>query len=430
MLRDAFTVIRSEGPKSPAAHRSKYISFHHPGYGDFGDNVLVKLLAPDGERGGITQQFALDACAVLACNRFDGYFTEHGSTQRVIPSDGIIPPGDYDFHVPGEKDDEPYPIGASFFDWQFPHDAIPDRWQEVPSPESLSTSNIPDTTATLAQRDRSCRISAHQELPQKAYVIPKEEQTWFTNNGMRRYTVEEQRHGPELLDNVENMLLLRRDLQMLWDLQSFVFVPKGPQHEMVVHVIRKSEELLELYHNRKTQPLFARHEFLFARFAWTVFPFIRGFLYAGRSRTLSVRGKEGYIVQKFSAAQCAVLADKRSGRDSLERRDSFESDSNTAELPEDLTRSAAKGRPEGSSLLLENWLANLDHPANTRLDNVRPQMSDPAVDRPERCAKRRRGRSDSSFDPAQCGHGLETLERDMDRLERPRGRLRLPPSPK
>ncbi|KAI7288375.1 hypothetical protein KC343_g571 [Hortaea werneckii] len=307
MLRNAFTEIRSEGPESPAAHRSKYISFHHPGYGDFGDNVLIKLLAPDGKRGGITQEFALDACAVLACNRFDGYFTEHGSTQRVVPSDGIIPPGDYDFHVPGEIEGEPYPVGASFFDWQFPHDAIPDRWQYLPSPGFLSTSNIRNITATLAQRDRICRVSAHQEMLQEAHVVPEQEEIWFTSNGMRRYTVEGPRHGPELLNNVENRLLLRSDLHMLWGLRSFVFFPKGPQHEMVVHVTQSSEELLELYHNRKTQPLFARHEFLFARFAWALFPFIRSFLYAGQSRTVSVRGEEGHMVRKYSAAHARCL---------------------------------------------------------------------------------------------------------------------------
>ncbi|KAI7590140.1 hypothetical protein KC316_g3535 [Hortaea werneckii] len=435
------------------------------------------LPAPDGRQGGITYDFALDACAILACNRFDGYFTKHGSTQRVDPSDGIIPPGDYDFHVPGEKDGEQYPVAASFFDWRFPHNAIPDRWQASPSPESLSISNIRNTTATLAQRDPVCRISAHQEMPQQAHVVPQREETWFTNNGMRRYAEEGQRHGPELLNNIENMLILRGDLHMLWDANSFVFVPKGPQGEMVVHVMRDSEELLELYHNRKTQPLFARYEFLFARFAWALFPFILSFLHAGQRRSVSVRTDEGYVEKTYSPAQCALLASQRKRSVSPKRRKTFDGNSFTAEEPSgNATRFVGEGSLKDSPVLMEEELNDVDHladewpdnvliddldaagnglekrvkrrrtssnnsqvsrgeefinhdySASARSDNVPIDESGSAGDGPERRVKRRRTSSNESLDSAWSTHGLENAKYNMyRRLEPPRGRPRFRP---
>ncbi|KAI6789081.1 hypothetical protein KC361_g8703 [Hortaea werneckii] len=435
------------------------------------------LPAPDGRQGGITYDFALDACAILACNRFDGYFTKHGSTQRVDPSDGIIPPGDYDFHVPGEKDGEQYPVAASFFDWRFPHNAIPDRWQASPSPESLSISNIRNTTATLAQRDPVCRISAHQEMPQQAHVVPQREETWFTNNGMRRYAEEGQRHGPELLNNIENMLILRGDLHMLWDANSFVFVPKGPHREMVVHVMRDSEELLELYHNRKTQPLFARYEFLFARFAWALFPFILSFLHAGQSRSVSVRTDEGYVEKTYSPAQCALLASQRKRSVSPKKRKTFEGNSFTAEEPSgNATRFAGEGSLKDSPVLMEEELNDVDHladewpdnvliddldaagnglekrvkrrrtssnnsqdsrgeefinhdySASARSDNVPIDESGSAGGGPERRVKRRRTSSNESLDSAWSTHGLENANYNMyRRLEPPRGRPRFRP---
>ncbi|KAI7082863.1 hypothetical protein KC356_g8023 [Hortaea werneckii] len=416
MLRDACSQVRT-GQNSPAVHRSKRVAFHHPGYGDSGDNVLIRLPAPDGQQGGITYDFALEACAILACNRFDGYFTEHGNAQRVDPSDGIIPPGDYDFHVPGEEDGERYPVAASFFDWRFPHNAIPNRWQASRSPDSLSSiSNIRSTTAILAQRDPVCRISACQEMPQQAHVVPQREQTWFVQNNMRQYTEEVQRHGPELLDNVENMLILRADLHMLWDANSFVLVPKGPQHETAVHVMRDSEELLELYHNRKTQPLFARYEFLFARFAWSLFPFILSFLQAGQPRSVSVRTDGGYVERSYSPAQCAQLASQRKRSVSPKKRKIFDGNSSTAEEPSgNSTHFVGEGCLEDSPVLRGEKLSDVVDPADEWPDNFSIDGLDAAWDGSEKHIKRRRTRSNNS----QVSWGEESINHDYSASARP-----------
>src|SRR5436305_14704871 len=79
------------------------VQFRHPGYPD-GKNVLLVLLAPDHPLGGIHHETARIACAVIAGNRWDGYFTESVNGQRVVEgSDAILRKSDYFFHVPNQS---------------------------------------------------------------------------------------------------------------------------------------------------------------------------------------------------------------------------------------------------------------------------------------------------------------------------------------
>jgi hypothetical protein len=261
------------------------------------------------------QDLALHACAILANNRFDGYFTDTNvacdENHLRLPADQLIPPGEYFFNVPpAAGDEEPYAVPASFHDWEFPHASLPAKWRSQRSDSMTTTvSNLRAPVAGLAERDRICRLSGCQEQVQQAHVVPESEWAWFASNGMRRYTVEGLRHGKELLSNIENKLLLRSDLHALWDNRAFVFVTKGPETaHTVAHALQESTELLALYHNRYTQPLYARRELLFARLAWAIFPFMRSFLNARQSRRVVLRKETGETIVKQCLQTSAALS--------------------------------------------------------------------------------------------------------------------------
>lgn len=77
------------------------IKFLHPGYED-ATNILLHLDAYDAN--GVHYHTAHTACAIIADNRWDGYFsTDIEGTQRVEPSspDQSLNNDAYYFQVPG-----------------------------------------------------------------------------------------------------------------------------------------------------------------------------------------------------------------------------------------------------------------------------------------------------------------------------------------
>ncbi|KAL9036810.1 MAG: hypothetical protein Q9214_005974 [Letrouitia sp. 1 TL-2023] len=90
-------------------------------------------------------------------------------------------------------------------------------------------------------------------------------------------------------------MLLRADLHRAWDKMRFVHVPKrgiAGKMELVTHLLVYSRELGELYHNTRLHQLGVARESLLARFAWTIFPQLSGFLQQGHDRYLLRVGSE------------------------------------------------------------------------------------------------------------------------------------------
>lgn len=98
-----------------------------------------------------------------------------------------------------------------------------------------------------------------------------------------------------LTNDVRNGFALRGDLNgPAFDAAKFVIVPKvcppfpryylartntRQEGKLALHFLHDSFELVPLYHNREAHPIPAvSREFLFARFAWALFPRITGFL--------------------------------------------------------------------------------------------------------------------------------------------------------
>jgi len=83
----------------------------------------------------------------------------------------------------------------------------------------------------------------------------------------------------KLLNDLSNAVLLRSDLHTAFDERKFVFFPKSEEGGFVVHMLEPTPELGQLFHNVHVQPLWqCNARFLYARFAWAIFPSLAGFL--------------------------------------------------------------------------------------------------------------------------------------------------------
>ncbi|KAK4978309.1 hypothetical protein LTR28_006308 [Elasticomyces elasticus] len=269
-------------------------------------------------RPGLYAQLALDACAVIAGNRTDGWLSplRDADAARNARVDAVstLRERDYYFHLdrePGSASgsDDPYAIVPTFREWRFPHDRIPAHWQQMaPNGASLDSIYSPSNlTAALQVRDGSCRMSGCREELQVAHVVPQAELDWWKGNDMSRYNL-----GPaDTLDDTANALLLRADLHIAFDKPRFTFVPKpacdGSGMRLVVHLLEPSAELEHLYHNRELHASAVGIEMLYARFAWSLFPLLGAFLSCRTNRRLAFRTPNGGLADSrgfVAAALC------------------------------------------------------------------------------------------------------------------------------
>ena len=303
-----------------------FIFFRHPGYDD-SNNVLFKLHASDtaptccrdGEpaqhRGpGLYAQFALDACAIVADNRTDGWLSSDRDPELArnnrVAAGSTLHARSYYFHLEdSEGSDLPYSIVPSFREWSFPHDRLPAHWAQLSSPSNTTsdaTFTPSNLTAALTVRDGCCRITGHKEELQVAHLVPQAELDWWHANDMARYN-----NGQGYsLDDTANVMLLRADLHIAFDKPRFVFVPKpsdGCGIRLVFHLLGSSDEYEHYHHNRELHESKVSADLLFARFAWTLFPLLGAFLSCKKDRRLALRiaGHNQMLSRGFfSAADC------------------------------------------------------------------------------------------------------------------------------
>jgi len=305
---------------------SPRVVVHHPGYTDDNTNELFALVATDGSPSapGVQHGVVHTACAIFACNRFDGWLsaTRDASKRHAIAPQGLLPVGNYYFHVPPQDSTvnefanatlSPYPIIPTFRFWPFPHSQTPAPWKDALIEERLAPE-------PAKQRDGTCRVTNHRESTESAHIIPASEKDWFGVNNMDKYSIWDSRRGQEVVNGDENVICLREDVHTLWDRMYFSFVPKltsDDTYAWVVHVHKPSQEMHSLYHNLQLQPLAGiRHEFLLARFAWDIYPSLQGFL----QRMVARRLKLPSGVEDVSGIDCKGLCEKQGyGRSSPTR---------------------------------------------------------------------------------------------------------------
>ncbi|KAI1201854.1 hypothetical protein F5X97DRAFT_267954 [Nemania serpens] len=205
------------------------------------------------------------------------------------------------------KDDEyyKYPIVPSFRDWQFPHDKLPDEWRRPHRPPPQ-----PALTKTREVAD-SCFLTNLRIGLEKCHIIPSAQQAWFNQNEMGRYC----RISTGITINDQaNMLSLMANIQVAFDNRLFVIIPKpsasslssdfpsspsiaepptllppkptaeSRPYAFAAHILSTTPEACDfanLYHNVSIHTKYINAvspEFLFTRFAWALFSYLRKFL--------------------------------------------------------------------------------------------------------------------------------------------------------
>ncbi|KAH6670145.1 hypothetical protein B0J14DRAFT_657233 [Halenospora varia] len=304
-------------PPSISVNPHHQIRFRHPHYPD-SSNVLLTLFAPDTPAGGIEYGVVHAACGVISGNRWNGWFTTKadGPASTLTYGD-ILCERDYYFHLPESSLEAPYAIVPTFKEWAFPHENLHPCWQANQDhiPFAQSRFATPSSlSAAVFSRDQSCRMSAFAEGTQAAHLCPRSEEAWFQRNEMSRYNLNPLLVATGPIDDTANALLLRQDLHTHFDTHKFVFVPKKRTGEegipFVTHLLIASRELGALHHNMRLKPIpDVDIAFLFARFAWTIFTLVAGFLKVGVERRLigTTISTQPRVPRTLSAADCRKL---------------------------------------------------------------------------------------------------------------------------
>jgi len=170
-----------------------------------------------------------------------------------------------------------YPVVLSFQDWKFPR-TIPDEWtRPYYDDPAVYTSQQSTITGAVRARDITCRMSEHFTSTQVAHLCPEHEKEWFLRNSMSVWNTDLTLDPDNLTNDLSNVVLLRSDLHTAFDNRKFVFYPKSSEG-FVTHMLEPSPDLTQLYHNRLLHPLLqCNPRFLYARFAWAIFPSLSGF---------------------------------------------------------------------------------------------------------------------------------------------------------
>jgi hypothetical protein len=126
--------------------------------------------------------------------------------------------------------------------------------------------------------------------------VPRAESDWFFRNRIDEYNGDDVMRGDYALDDSTNAIALRADLHLEFDGLAFVFAPKSPAGEResgyAIHCLVPMPDILPTFHNHLTSPLVAvAPEFLYARFAYAIFPRLSAFLAGGGSSKRVVRVK-------------------------------------------------------------------------------------------------------------------------------------------
>lgn len=201
-------------------HRRHLINFCHPGY-SFPANILFKLYAiepviepahepaiepshdepthetthepaqepahdavtehttDESKRLGVHHETARIACAILANNTWDGYFTANTPDGPAVPLDDpdrILTADKYYFHHPL---DPRYPVVADFESWRFPTSGqLPSYWRSLAIPPAQISQSTPT---------RCCAVTGRHIPLDYAHLVPVSQTAWFERNHMMAF---------------------------------------------------------------------------------------------------------------------------------------------------------------------------------------------------------------------------------------------------
>lgn len=157
-------------------------------------------------------------------------------------------------------------------------------------------------------RDVSCRITGSPDATDNAHIIPRAELIWFLNNGLHVYTRPPHSPSPSAIDDVQNGILLRKDMHYLFDQRLFTPVVKA--QVLVSHYLQPTNAAA-LYHNAQVRlpPAVQPVEFFWARFAWSIIPYVGPFdERVSQIPRLQVPAEEGDAVRNTRKRKTATRA--------------------------------------------------------------------------------------------------------------------------
>lgn len=291
---------------------SRRIIIRHPGYPV--PNKLFTLPASDGPNRDCAHYATIRAIgSIFTDNEASIWLSRSQSGEPRVEPDagGLMPGGDYFLHVPRHdpSETEAYAIVPNFRTWRFPHEALPPLWQQAGESDGNARSQFNFSSELLTTE--SCRISQKRLACESSHIIPASEKPWFASNEMDEYGKLSGRTGEAVVDSLWNQLRLKRDAHWLWDNLRFSIVPREDSlgaGEVIwfTQMMVEDEELYSDWHRIRLQPLMGRApEFLYARFAWDIFPKLHAFLQAGHGRRLIVRRLDGETdIRMYNATEC------------------------------------------------------------------------------------------------------------------------------
>ncbi|KAI1406800.1 hypothetical protein F5Y13DRAFT_176313 [Hypoxylon sp. FL1857] len=273
------------------------IEIYHPGYTPPAPLILLRAY----DDGALLYSMVYVICCIILGNQWaddEGYDASNGTgpflsassdakAARFTPEDRIVPAGRYYLHYPGYKKKKPYPIVPHFNHWKFP-DTLPISWRalrpNVPAPvPSTSGTNVsrPRTPSAYDSDRTPCPLTGQVTTLESSHILPQTTKTFIKNNDMRRFLSSDKSKATHL--NPSNKIYFREDVHTLWDANALVFVPKPDssnenRSRLVCHVLNppgksvdSDLEIHTLYHNIPILQIRNPLEFLFARFAWSLF---------------------------------------------------------------------------------------------------------------------------------------------------------------
>lgn len=181
-----------------------------------------------------------------------------------------------------------WPIVPGFRDWKFP-DELPTVWANLAAQQTRRPTVAQSSfTEAVYRRDITCRISGYLTSSEVAHLVPSHEHDWFLINNMDQYNNDTTLDAPHMMRDQNNAILLRADLHQAFDQRRFAFFPKN-ENSFVMHSLEYTPDLGPLFHNTQVDITKASIQFLFARFAWSIFPSTASFLASPPNTRLIVR---------------------------------------------------------------------------------------------------------------------------------------------
>jgi HNH endonuclease len=308
------------------------IIFKHPGYADeFGQNILLTLDGFDSQHGALHYGTAFVACAIVAGNAWNGYFTrERNGEPLELVDDDVLTETSYYFHVPSPTGEVyKYPIHPAFEHWSFPHGNLPPMWSKLASAANIGSNNqmappsASNLTSAILRRDERCRITSQRDYIETAHLCPRSEIIWFESNYMARYCLNGVLSNDYITDDICNAIALRSDIHTAFDDKTFVIVPK--ESKWVAHFLGVTYDLGHLYHNTaiSLDPTVSVN-CLLTRFAWAIFPRVGKFISFGVARDLRLRimqdGEAKYVNKTVAADEIRKMSTNTRSRSSSPKK--------------------------------------------------------------------------------------------------------------